>query len=92
MRAQTYTVAEKLTADVLNNVVKIRYPEAYEAIVYRISKFHQIAPPTAKKPVVEKEELLPTLLTDSVENKSIYSMGGDNRVQSQPLASHDMQR
>ena len=39
----TYTVAEKLTADVLNNVVKLRYPEAYAAIVYRISQFHQVS-------------------------------------------------
>ncbi|CAD7937067.1 unnamed protein product [Amoebophrya sp. A120] len=44
VRAQTYTVAEKLTADALNNIVKKKYPDAYNQIVYRISQFHQIAP------------------------------------------------
>ncbi|CAD7932981.1 unnamed protein product [Amoebophrya sp. A25] len=49
VRAQTYTVAEKLTADALNNIVKKKFPEAYAQIVYRISQFHQIAPTKEQK-------------------------------------------
>mmetsp|Transcript_2714 Transcript_2714/g.6320 ORF Transcript_2714/g.6320 Transcript_2714/m.6320 type:complete len:196 (+) Transcript_2714:58-645(+) len=52
IRAQTYCVVEKLTDEVFDDLIKNKHPVAYEKIVARIAKFHNI-PVAGEK--VEKE-------------------------------------
>ncbi|CAD7940778.1 unnamed protein product [Amoebophrya sp. A120] len=42
IRAQTYCVVEKLTDEVFDDLIKNKHPVAYEKIVARIAKFHNI--------------------------------------------------